>query len=110
MQYDKEIIRILLEAGEDGLSVQKISRHVFNACNSLFSPIEQKDVHAYVQQYLIRVTKNKNSIIEKTQKGIYRLNLDNQETQQLCLQFTDEKEADNVQEKEVDNSLSLFDF
>lgn len=110
MQYDKEIIRILLEAGEDGLSVQKISRHVFNACNSLFSPIEQKDVHTYVQQYLIRVTKNKNSIIEKTQKGIYRLNQDNQETQQLYLQFTDEKETDNVQEKEIDKSLSLFDF
>ena len=37
MQYDKEILRVLAEAGNEGLSVQKVSRHVFNACNSLFN-------------------------------------------------------------------------
>ena len=53
MQYDKEILRVLAEAGSEGLSVQKISRHVFNACNSLFNSLNQEDVHKYVQMYLV---------------------------------------------------------
>ena len=40
LNYDKEIWRVLTEAGMNGLSVQKIARHVFNASNNHpFNPI-----------------------------------------------------------------------
>ena len=108
MNYDREILRILTEVGDRGLSVAKISRHVHHACNSLFTPIDFEDVHKYVAQYLLRNSKNPDSIIEKTDRGVYHLNLRSQETQQLMLQFAvhqDETESKNEPE---DLSLSLF--
>ena len=41
---------VLAEAGDDGLRVAKIAKHVLNACNSLFAPLGYDEVHAYVQQ------------------------------------------------------------
>lgn len=109
MQYDKEILRVLAEAGSEGLSVQKVSRHVFNACNSLFNSLDQEDVHKYVQMYLLKNSKSVTSLIEKNRKGVYKLNEGNQLSQQLILQFHDEVET--PKEKPVeDKSLSLFDF
>ena len=32
-------------ASDEGLSVRKISRHVFNACNSFFNTISYEEVH-----------------------------------------------------------------
>ena len=108
MQYDKEILRVLAEAGNEGLSVQKVSRHVFNACNSLFNSLIQEDVHKYVQAYLLK-SKSCNSLIEKSKKGVYRLNENNQLSQQLILQFHDEVETPKEKPAE-DRSLNLFDF
>ena len=104
MQYDKEILRVLAEAGNEGLSVQKVSRHVFNACNSLFNSLNQEDVHKYVQMYLLKNSKSCNSLI-----GVYRLNENNQLSQQLILQFHDEVETPKEKPTE-DRSLNLFDF
>lgn len=36
MRFEKDILLILIEAGDNGLSVNKISRHVFNTHNSFF--------------------------------------------------------------------------
>ena len=109
MQYDKEILRVLAEAGNEGLSVQKVSRHVFNACNSLFNLLNQEGVHKYVQTYLLKNSKSCNSLIEKSRKGVYRLNENNQLSQQLILQFHDEVETPKEKPAE-DRSLNLFDF
>ena len=107
MQYDKEILQVLIEAGCEGISVQKISRHVHNACNSLFNPLSQSDIHKYVQQFLLRNCKTDTSLVEKTKKGIYRLNVNNGMTQQLFLQFREDREP--VEETpEKDYSLDLF--
>ena len=43
MKYDRLIIEILMEAGSDGLTVRKVSRHVFNAVNGLF---DEADIEA----------------------------------------------------------------
>ena len=110
-EYDREILKVLLEAGSVGISVQKISRHVFNSCNSFFNPISFQDVHDYVLQYLQRNSKSDTSLITRTdQRGIYKLNLDNQEGRQLMLNFQEEKAAaDSSQTAPVaDQSLSLF--
>ena len=45
IKYETEIIRVLHAAGQEGLSVQKISLHVRNACSSLFEQCRTEDVH-----------------------------------------------------------------
>jgi len=107
--YDRHILEVLVEAGVEGLSVQKISRHVFNACNTFFDSISFDDVHSYVQYYLLKNSRNSNSFIERlSSRGIYRLNPSSGDAQQLKLQFS--KEPEETQEKTaVDHSLSLFD-
>lgn len=90
MDYDKAIMTLLVEAGDKGLSVQKLSRHVYNACNTLFHPVSMSDVHQYVYNYLQRHTKGQHPMVCRTgQRGVYKLNSDNSECQQLLLQFTE---------------------
>ena len=120
MNLDTEILRILTLAGSKGLKTEKIARHVFNACNSMFAPLNYKDVHAYVSQYLIKGAKDQLSIIEKGDgHGIYRLNFKSQKIQQLMFQFgahEDEtltlSQSDEKDDSSCDNgqdlSLSLF--
>ena len=62
--YNNEILKVLAEAGNDGLSVKKIARHVHNAHNTLFSNVSFDEVYAYVGQYLKRNSKCADSIIE----------------------------------------------
>ena len=78
MNYDSEILFVLTEAGEKGLSVKKIARHVFNNCNGLFDVVPFEDVYHYVACYLKRNSKSNDSIIERTSiRGVYRLNQSN---------------------------------
>ena len=108
LDFDNKILQFLTEAGEDGLSVQKISRHVFNECNTFFETILFEDVHRYVQSFLLRNSKNPDSMIEKTgERGNYRLNPDNQESRQLMLLFRDDPPEETSKPQE-DLSLSLF--
>ena len=108
MDYDSKILKFLTEAGEQGLSVQKLARHVFNASNTFFEPISFEEVHRYVQSFLLRNSKNPDSIIENTgTRGYYRLNPDNQESRQLMLLFLDDVPEESPKQEE-DQSLSLF--
>ena len=50
MQYEKDILLLLIEAGEKGLSVSKITRHIFNTYNSFFLSLNIEDTHQEVQQ------------------------------------------------------------
>ncbi|MBP5278814.1 MAG: hypothetical protein J6Z18_10090 [Prevotella sp.] len=111
MKYEKEILRILAEAGSTGLSVKKISRHVFNASNSIFEVLNFEEVHLAVQQYLTRNSKDSKSLLEKVgPRGIYRLNTNTIESQQLMLQFLpDEENEEDTVKPTKDLSLSLFE-
>lgn len=110
MNYDQEILRTLTLAGDGGLKAEKIARHVFNACNSMFNPLNYKDVHAYVSQFLIKCAKDPQSIIEKGEgHGVYRLNFSTNRAQQLMLKFgAHEEEKEEKDKDDVDLSLSLF--
>ncbi len=108
VNYDKEILRILTDVGDKGLSVAKIARHVHHACNSFFEPVSLEEVHRYVAQYLLRNSKNPDSIIEKTERGIYHLNMSSKATQQLMLAFR-EDDSDDTPAPVQDLSLGLFD-
>ena len=75
MSIDQEIFRVLMAAGSNGLKLEKIARHVYNSCNSIFTPLNYKDVHAYVTQYLTRCAKDPGSLIEKGKGyGVYHIN------------------------------------
>lgn len=110
-KYNSEILRILVEAGNEGLSVKKIARHVHNACNTLFSNVSFDEVYAYVSQYLIRNSRNADSMIARTDvRGNYRINPRNEDSQQLMLHFQDEcDEKEDTPKASVDQSLSLFE-
>ena len=107
MNCDKEILKVLIEAGEKGLSIQKISMHLFNSCNSLFYPVGLDEMHAYVVRFLARNTKPSNPVVVKKQKrGVYAFNFDLKENKQLLLQFKDKKE-EKIEENSIDLSLQL---
>ena len=109
--YDNKILEVLAEVGEAGMSVHKMARHVFNASNSLFEPIEFEDVHRYVQQYVLRCSRGADALLQNVgQRGIYRLNPNSAQSQQLMLMFRDEDETESEDEKTSgdDMSLSLF--
>ena len=110
VNYDKEIWRVLTEAGMKGISVQKIARHVFNASNTFFEMVSFEEVHAYVQQYLLKNSKNPDSIIESAGvRGVYRMNPSSKESQQLMLLFRDDI-REEPEARTEDQSLPLFDF
>ena len=111
MDYDKKIITVLTEAGDEGLSIKKITRHVYNASNSFFDTVDIDDVHRYVSLFLKRNSKNNESFIEKsTKRGIYHINNKSKEFKQLMLEYGGKEfEEDNTDVKQkVDQSLSLF--
>ena len=110
MNYGNEILFILSEAGERGLSVKKIARHVFNNCNNLFSEIAYGDVYRQVACYLSRNSRAAGSIVERTDvRGVYRLN-PTYASRQLQIEFKDECRTDGGTPacEEEDKSLSLF--
>ncbi len=111
MTYDQQILQVLTEAGECGVSVQAIAKHVYNMNCTFFVQPDFEEIRTYVQQYLLRNSKSQQSLIESTgRRGYYRLNTEGSaDARQLLLQFRDEKEEDTEEEKpQQDLSLDLF--
>lgn len=107
--YEQEIFRVLSEAGEDGLAMQKIALHVFNACNSLFNPVSYEEVYAFVSRFLIAKSHSQASLIKRTAlRGVYHLNFDLKETQQLVLKFKDAVPVEEPKKPAPDASPTLF--
>lgn len=113
MSYDQQILNILLEAGERGIGVQSIARHVYNLNCTLFSQPDFADIHAYVQLYLLRNSKSAQSLIESTgRRGYYRLNTQNNaDARQLMFEFAEEHtEKEEEKPQQQDFSLNLFEL
>ena len=115
--YDEQIISILAKAGPRGMSVKKIAMQVYNLNCTLFFTPDFKEIHKYVQQFLVRNSKTPQSLVSKTQWGIYKLNPNSAQARQLAIDFRN-KENENTMEHEEeedqrkdspDLSLSLFD-
>lgn len=107
--YSRDIIQLLLHAPE-GLQIRKIVRHVYNAHNTFFETVDLEDVKNEVTRYLLKKSKDANSPIVRTEeRGVYKLNLESQESQQLMLQFSDyEEEPQQESSSKDDQSLDLF--
>ncbi len=112
MTYDKQILQILSEVGDKGISVQMLAKHLYNQNSTLFFTPDLNQIRAYVQQYLLKNSKSSMSLIETTGKrGFYRLNIQhNADARQLMIEFKNERQPDEKEEKtSEDLSLSLFD-
>jgi len=111
--YEQQILRILSEVGERGISVSLLSKHVYNLNCTLFSQPDLDEVRQTVQQYLLRNSKSPQSLIESTgRRGYYRLNTGNSaDARQLMLDFRDEQSVDEpvAEIPHQDLSLNLFD-
>ena len=114
MINEQQILHILSEVGERGISVSMLTKHVYNLNCTLFSQPDVQDVHRQVQQYLLKNSKSPQSLIESTgRRGYYRLNTQNNaDARQMVLQFRkhpqeDEEPADVPPAQDL--SLSLFD-
>ena len=112
MNYDQQILKVLTEAGERGIGVQTIAKHIYNMNRTFFFQPDFEEIRSYVQQYLLRNSKSQQSLIESTgRRGYYRLNTSGSaDARQLMLQFTDRQEEKEEEKPQVqDLSLSLFD-
>ncbi len=115
MKYEKEILFVLNEAGKKGLSIKKITRHIFNNHNGLFEELSFEDVHKTVGGFLRRNSKKRGSVVERTEKnGVYRIKA-SIKSSQLELIFKDDNDSQDKKEvkidkdkSELDTSLSLF--
>ena len=93
--YNNEILKVLAEAGNEGLSVKKIARHVHNAHNTLFSNVSFDEVYAYVGQYLKRNSKCVDSIIGRSDfPGVIGFNLPIKNYKQIMLQLKNKPAKD----------------
>ena len=112
MNYNQQILSILMRVGERGISVQALAKHVYNMNTTFFYQPVFEDIHAMVQQYLLKNSKSPQSLIESTgRRGYYRLNTTgSKDARQLMLQFRDEQEPAKEEEKPAapDLSLDLF--
>lgn len=114
MTYDRQILQILTEVGDNGISVQLLAKNLYNLNSTLFYTPDLEEIRSYVQQYLLKNSKSSQSLVESTgRRGYYRLNtLNNADARQLMLEFQEpsEPEVEKKEKSSVDLSLSLFDF
>jgi hypothetical protein len=112
MTYDQQILKILTEAGERGISVQTLAKHVYNMNCTFFYQPDYEEIRTYVQQYLLRNSKSAQSLIESTgRRGYYRLNTTGSaDALQMLLQFREEQEEKEEEKPQQDLSLDLFSF
>ena len=111
MTYDRQILEILTDVGDRGISVQLLSKHVFNKNVSLFYMPNLEDIRSYVQQYLLKNSKSPSSLIESMERrGYYRLNTqNNSDARQLMIEFHNDTSTEEKEEKPAqDLSLDLF--
>lgn len=96
---DKDILKVLTEAGDRGLSLQKIVLYAYNSQNSLFQKYEKEEVKGYVIRFLRQNTRYSGSLIQKISRGVYRLNPNSDQGRQLLLNFEEE-----IQEQKTNTS------
>lgn len=111
MTYDQQILQILTDVGDKGISVQLLSKHLYNLNVSLFATLDMDYIRNYVQQYLLKNSKSPQSLIENAgRRGYYRLNTQNNaDARQLMLEFGRHEEAEEKEEQpDIDLSLDLF--
>lgn len=86
MNYEQIVFDILLEAGDRGLPIKKIARHVHNSVNTFFEQKSYEDVNSDIRKFVKKNSRNSYSFLEHTsERGYYRLNKNSEKYIQLRL-------------------------
>jgi hypothetical protein len=98
-----------MAVGKRGLSISAITKHVYNQNCTLFSQPDLQEVRQYVRNYLLRNSKSRQSMVERTERrGYYRLNTNNPlVATQFMLQFKEETPEAEIKEETQPQDLSL---
>ena len=109
MTYEQQILQILTMAGERGISVSAVTKHVYNQNCTFFSQPDLVEIKQFVQQYLLKNSKTSSSLVESMGKrGYYRLNTnDSADARQLMLDFREQEDGVETEEKKMPQDLSL---
>lgn len=111
LTFSDDILRVLIEAGEKGLRLQKIVLHVYNCHNSLFESVPLEEVRKGVVSYLRHHCRHSDDLIEKTNRGVYKINVRSSFWRQLRIQFdtqTDGQNDETVKRMSEDKGPTLF--
>lgn len=80
-----------MEAGENGLTVPKIARHVFNSVNTFFEQVSYEEVLSDVRLYIKNNSRYSYSTIQHASiRGRYKLNMNSEFFAQQRLNFDEE--------------------
>ena len=93
------VIRIMLEAGNKGISLRYLVLHVYNAYNSLFHPVSKEEVRDYVYHLVRNHSTLPTDPFEKIGWGKYRLNRRSQKVVQAYIDFSGEQKECKVEEE-----------
>ncbi len=89
---DEDILKALAEAGNKGLSLQKIVIYAYNSRNGLFFKYEKDAVRKYVIRFLRKNAQYRGSPVQRISRGVYRLNPDSDTKSQLLLSFDENRQ------------------
>ncbi len=111
--YKQQVLKILMDVGERGMSAALLSKHVYNMNCTLFFQPDVDEIRRWVWQYLQRNSNSKKPLIEKTGRhGYYRLNkrgVSYMRQQRLDSENKEKQAQENSPEPHPDTSPKLFD-
>lgn len=112
--YKLQVLKILMDVGERGMSAALLSKHVYNLNCTLFYQPDVDEIHRWVWSWLQRNARSRHPLVERTGRhGYYRLSRRGivfMRQQQLLLNSNEPEQDTAVAEKpEQDLSLGLFD-
>lgn len=111
MAYEQQTLRILTEAGRQGISLRNLALNVYNLSVSVFDAPDFEAVYRQVQGYVRRNSLTPSSLVEHMgERGHYRLNLGRSPlARQLMLEFgQEEKPGEPAAPAETSQAPSLF--
>ena len=110
--YKQQILTVLSEVGERGISVAMLAKHIYNMNVTLFSSPDYQEVRQYVGQYLLRNARSAKPLVESTgRRGYYRLNSRGRtfvRKTDIDIQVEQSEEETEEVAPQPDLSLSLF--
>lgn len=116
MDYQRQLVAVLTEAGEKGLPLNKIARHVYNSSCTFFESPSFDKVYADLAQFLSRQSRLADGMVRRTGvRGVYALNDNWALFRQMVIDFDGYASDDILQQQDSaveDKSLTLplFDF
>lgn len=94
--------------GEQGIGLQKLVLHVYNLNNTLFEKADLETIRRNVVKFIKANSKDSSDLVERTRRGVYRLNPHSPKLRQLMLSFGQEPEEPQPQAP-ADLGPTLFD-